>query len=255
MTYFEHKSAAERYARSRPSFHPLVMQRIRDALSLHHPVSRALDVGCGTGQSTIALQDLAQEIVGTDLSSEMLSVAPRKSGVHYVRASAEGLPFAAEAFDLITVALAFHWFDRTQFLTEARRVLGPSAWLVIYDNGFAGEMRENRQFAEWSRTSYLRRYPSPPRDRRPLAEAEAAAHGFRFEGRERYANDVGFSLDELVDYLMTQSNVIAAVEGGAERAEDVRAWLKGALAPLFVTPKSTFQFGGPITYLQKHGSA
>jgi len=53
--YFAYQSAASRYASARPYFHPLVIGKIKDYLQLQEPLQRALDIGCGTGQSTIEL--------------------------------------------------------------------------------------------------------------------------------------------------------------------------------------------------------
>ncbi len=70
----------------------------------------------------------------------MLAQAEPTLNVAYACSSAERLPFLDASFDLLTVALAFHWFDRDPFLTEARRVLSPNGWLVIYDNAFLAVM-------------------------------------------------------------------------------------------------------------------
>ena len=250
MNYFRHDTAAARYARGRPYFHPLVVARIRAALRLTAPLPRALDVACGTGQSTVALEALAARVVGTDRSRAMLAAAPRHPRVAYVAAAAERQPFAGASFDLLTVALAFHWFQRAPFLAEVRRLLRPAGWLVIYDNAFLGRMLENRAFEPWCRESYAARYPSPPRDQRPFTDDDARAHGFRFTGRERFENTVTFSAEELARYLMTQSNVAAALEEGAEHPDDVRAWLARSVAPFFPAPRATFRFGTEVWYLR-----
>ncbi len=93
LSYFESRNTAERYAGSRPYFHPLVIKKIKDFLQLRGPLPRAVDVACGTGQSTVALQEIASQVVGTDTSREMLARAPREAGVRYVEAPAEDLPF------------------------------------------------------------------------------------------------------------------------------------------------------------------
>jgi len=69
--------------------------------------------------------------------------------------------------------------------------------------------------------------------------------------KETYTNEVTFSLQELASYLMTQTNVIAVVEQGTERPENLYMWLLDELAPLFLTPRITFLFGGTIEYIQK----
>ena len=227
-----------------------MIKRIGDFLKLHEPVPWPLDVACGTGQATLALKEVASQVVGTDTSREMLDQAPREAGVQYVEASAEDLPFADGSFRLVTVALALHWFERSRFLTEASRVLNPGGWLIIYDNGFFGVMKENPEHERWYREDYLARYPSPPRNKGPLTEDECRKHGLRLVERERYTNEVSFSAEELTSYLMTQSNVVVAIESGAESLESVRTWLTSSLAPMVRRPRGTFLFGGVIEYLR-----
>ncbi len=251
VNYFEHETAARRYAESRPYFHPLVVRRIRDFLELREPVPTALDVACGTGQSSVALKEIAYQIVATDVSRQMLAQAPQDERIRYLEAPAEELPFADESFDLITVASAFHWFDRARFLDEARRVLRRSGWLIVYDNAFLGKMTENAGYERWHRERYLARYPSPPRDRRPLTNEDASSHRFFLIRREEYTNEVSFSLQELTDYLMSQSNALAAIEEGRENEENVRSWLMDAQASFFEGQKGTFLFEGSIYYLRR----
>ena len=81
---------------------------------------------------------------------------------------------------------------------------------------------------------------------------DAERHKFQFVQREHYTNDVTFSGESLARYLMTQSNVIAAVEQGVESRAHVYAWLINELKPLFIGEIGTFLFGGEIWYLQKH---
>jgi ubiquinone/menaquinone biosynthesis C-methylase UbiE len=86
-------SAAAGYASARPHLHPEVFAHVREKLRLAARLKRALDVGCGTGLSSVALLDLAQEVVGVDASRDMLRHARRAVGVRYVASGAEALPF------------------------------------------------------------------------------------------------------------------------------------------------------------------
>lgn len=251
MNFFAHQTAAERYARWRPYFHPLVIEQIKTYLQSTEPVAQAVDVGCGTGQSTLALKAIAQAIIGVDLSPAMLAVAPQDPALRYIEAPAEAIPLPAGQTDLLTTSLAFHWFDQARFLAEAHRLLKAQGWLVIYNNGFAGQMQGNPAFAQWSRQTYLARYPSPPRQQQALTVEEAHVAGFHFAHQTRYENEVEFTAEELAAYFTTQSNVIAAVEQGKENLADVYAWLVTELTPLFHSAKATFIFGGYIWYLQK----
>jgi ubiquinone/menaquinone biosynthesis C-methylase UbiE len=250
MNFFSVHRAAERYARCRPYFHPLVTERIWKQLGLERPLDNALDVGCGTGQSTTALRTLAHSVVGVDISAAMLAEAPNEPGIRYVEAPAEAIPEADESFDLITTSLAFHWFDQEKFLGEVQRLLKPGGWLVIYNNGFSGQMKENPAFEGWSNEVYLTRYPSPPRNSQPLTAESAQKFRLDFAHREHYQNDISFTAEELAAYLTTQSNVIAAVEQGSETVEEVYGWLLDQVQPFFVVSPATFLFGGYIWYLR-----
>jgi len=253
--YFDSRVAAGRYSVARPYFHPLVIGKIKGFLGLDEPVPLALDVACGTGQSTVALKEIAEEIVGTDPSEEMLTRAPRDDRIRYVRATAEDLTFHEAEFDLLTVSEALHWFDRDLFLAEASRVLRPCGELIVYGSRFGAGMKENPEYKKWVEEEYFIRYPAPPRNKDPLTEDEARKHGFALVGHEDYTYEVSFSLEELVNYMMSHSSVLAVIgEKGGENQEVVREWLTDAQAPFFEGPRGTFLFEGSIDYLRRETS-
>jgi SAM-dependent methyltransferase len=250
MNFFSSKSAAERYTEGRPRFHPLVVEKIRAFLSTGLPVKRAIDVGCGTGLSTVALKEIAEEIVGVDMSLEMVALAERDERIEYLVTDAVRLPFAADQFDLMTLSSAFHWLERDEFLREAGRVLRPGGQLIVYDNYFSGQMEERPAFQTWYRESHLKRYPPPPRATLSFTEEDSGNEGFHLAGSEQYQNKISFKMEGLIDYLTTHSNVIAAVECGSEDIKEVRLWLAEQLKPLFGDlEEATFLFYGPIWYL------
>ncbi len=253
MNYFAPQTAAERYAKGRPYFHPLVIERVKVYLQLVQPVDLALDVACGTGLSTMALKPVAQRIIGVDASAAMLAQALPDAQITCQLALAEQLPADDASCDLMTVSRqGIHWFNQAAFLDEAWRVLKPDAWLVVYDNFFTTHMIEDETFRQRKLDGYLQRYPPPPRNSYEMNDVQAAAHGFGLRHQEPYENQQRFTLDELVDYATTQSGVNAAVEVGAERIEDVRAWMSAQYVPFFAgRTHSTFLFRGVIFYLQK----
>jgi SAM-dependent methyltransferase len=251
MDYFIYPTAAERYANGRPFFHPLAIMKIRAMCCERGRINRALDVGCGTGQSTLALLEVVDEIVGVDSSAEMLSRAVRHSRIRYVEAEAEHMPLNDASFGLVTVALAFHWFDQQQFMLEARRVLRPGGWLVIYTDGFYGRMIGNENFETWNRDQYLVRYPTPPRNNQPLTDADVLAYGFVPSGFDKFDHEVEFTPEQLVNYLLTQTNVISAVEMGREELQSVAQWLLDSVQPLFIGITERFLFGCQIQFLKR----
>ena len=119
---FVHRAAAQRYASARPYFHPLVIERILRFTGSDR-FTRALDVGCGTGQSARALAEIAGAVDAIDTSAGMIARAEPHPRVRYHVAPAEHTPFPDAHFDLATAGLAFHWFDHEAFLGEAARLV------------------------------------------------------------------------------------------------------------------------------------
>ena len=249
MHPFTSDAAAERYSRGRPYYHPLVIGRVRRRLALHAPVSLALDVGCGTGLSTLALADLADRVIGCDPSAAMLARAPADPRVAYRAAPAEALPVPDASCDLLTAASAFHLFDRAAFLREARRVLRPDGWLVLYDNALTGEGVP--AFPRWLRDVYLPAHPSPPAaNRAPLRPEEAARAGFRFAAEEEYDHTVRFTPTILAAYLLSLDTSVPHDE--AVPYAEQRDHLASQVARLFgPRTEATFTFRGHIRYLKR----
>ena len=174
--------------------------------------------------------------------------------IDYLRCPSESLSLADHSVDLITVSSGLHWFERNAFLAEASRVLRPCGWLVIYDNFFSANLHGNPGFKPWFLSTYFERFPTPPRNNQPLDGRSARQAGFQLVTDEKYTNVVFFDQMQLVDYLLTQTNVIAAIKRGDATLHDARSYLTAEISPYFPSPGSqAFDFGGPITYLRKLG--
>ena len=102
---------------------------------------RLLDVATGTADVAIHLASLVTDcVVGVDISEGMLEVGERNTfrhqveNVRLIRASAEELPFADDAFDVVTVAFGVRNFAHLgKGLQEMRRVLKPEGGLFILE--------------------------------------------------------------------------------------------------------------------------
>jgi SAM-dependent methyltransferase len=249
MNYFVHTTAAQRYVKGRPYFHPFVIEKIADRWPQKAPFARALDVACGTGMSTRALALIAGEVVGADASAQMISQAEAHPQVRYVQSPAESLPFEPNSFDLITVCMGFHWFDQPKFLEEAKRILRPGGVLVIYGHGFKGQMADQPAFGLWNQQEYLKRYPNPPRVSIDDGLGNLGRAGFRVT-EEPFTHTIPLNVNQLASFLITQSNVIRHVEGGSETAEEVASWIESNAKPFFRYPTAPMVFGGQIWFCE-----
>lgn len=112
---------------------PFITQALYNLLT-SKPNGTYFDVGCGTGNYTVALADKGVNLYGIDPSSIMLEQAKAKSNkVQWVLGNAESLPFDDNHFDggMATLTL-HHWDSIEKGFTEIRRVLKPNAQLVVF---------------------------------------------------------------------------------------------------------------------------
>jgi SAM-dependent methyltransferase len=97
------------------------------------PPGRALDAACGTGRHARHLAERGHEVLGIDLSPEMLSRAAAKvPEAEFAEGDLRRIPAQAEQFDLVVCALAIaHLPDIRTAVAELARVLTPGGRLVI----------------------------------------------------------------------------------------------------------------------------
>jgi SAM-dependent methyltransferase len=92
-----------------------------------------LELGCGGGQWSVALESLGARPVGLDLSREQLRHArSASSSLPLLLSDAERLPFRDEAFDVVFCDHgALNFCDPAVALPEVARVLRPGGFLAF----------------------------------------------------------------------------------------------------------------------------
>lgn len=237
------------YDRGRPFHHPRSLERVF-AMVGTEAVDCALDIACGTGMSTVALAAHASNVVGVDLSREMLRAARRATDVSYLLGGAERMPFVPGAFGAATCCSGVHWFDQHAFFAELHRVVRPGGWVALYDHYFIGEMVDVPEFGDWLLEA-IRRYPLPARNPQVGDPRSLEPEGFEKIGDELFADDIEMTHAELTDYQLTISNFVDAAERGTSRAE-LSAWSMASTASLFAGVEArTVRFLGSITCFRR----
>ncbi|XP_059823149.1 putative methyltransferase DDB_G0268948 isoform X3 [Hypanus sabinus] len=136
--FFEGKEHAALYQKYRPcaptETNSLILKYLEKKKG--KPFILAVDVGCGSGQSSRGLAPFFDTVVGVDVSEAQIEEAKKTCGldnVSYRQGVAEKLDFQDASVDLVTAAAAAHWFDVETFLKEVDRVLKPKGCLALHN--------------------------------------------------------------------------------------------------------------------------
>ena len=131
---FDFGKTSEMYAKYRDIYPPEMYERL-SALGVGQAGTSWLDLGTGTGVLPLNLYENGAQITGTDVSASQIDAAKaaakeKHAEIQFLVSPAETLPFADGAFDCVTAAQCFWYFEREKAIAEIRRVLRPNGLVV-----------------------------------------------------------------------------------------------------------------------------
>jgi SAM-dependent methyltransferase len=207
-------SVADVYERGRPEYVPAVVGALAAELEIG-PGDRVLDLAAGTGKLTRALLAFGLDVVAVEPQGSLREKLIERIGAERVREGmAEAIPLPDSSAAAVTVADAFHWFDRGRALEEIRRVLRPGGGLAIVttvpDWSGASWAAELGSLVQASRPEHLH-FDGPP-----WQDAVRAAVGWSEPREVRVTTDQPTSPERIVDHMASMS-WIAAMPAGERR--------------------------------------
>ena len=193
----------EDYDRYRPGFPDAAADAI-----VPQKVRAALDLGAGTGKFTELLTDRADHVIAVEPSAAMLDVLRAKlPSVQALDGGAENIPIPDATVDTVTVAQAFHWFDRDAACAEIRRVLVPGGTLGLLWNRADPDCTWDLACSRVAHPAYQRQDGELP----PEPEPEELP-GFVFDRRTEVSWSEPISRDDYIGRWLTVSTFLAADE-------------------------------------------
>ena len=132
---FDHKGSV--YAKARPGYPDAIFEYLcsSDAVGANKTVA---DFGSGTGIFSMQISDFAGTVYAIEPNDDMRRNAEIEfvnyPSITSVNATAENSLLPNSSVDLITVAQAFHWFNRTAFKSECQRILKASGKVFLLWN-------------------------------------------------------------------------------------------------------------------------
>ena len=189
--------AADYYDQTRELPEPIATHGIPALLQHIAPHGRILDVGTGTGRISIPSLRLGADVIGVDLSLNMMGKLREKySTAPLAQADASSLPFGSRQFDAVLTTHVMHLVGPwREALREYRRVLKPDgvyidAWSRLDETSSMVPRIRGRWRTQVE--AYGVRWQTPGEQSREGMVAELQAMGARIDEVEvlRYQSDV-----------------------------------------------------------------
>ncbi|WP_322906984.1 class I SAM-dependent methyltransferase [Paenibacillus campi] len=238
----------ELYDRNRPQPPLLVTDLLTNYLQKRP--QRVLDVGCGTGLSTMIWAGKAAEIIGVDANTDMLGQAQAKleqqpvAGMSFQQAYSNELPAADTSVDIVTCSQCFHWMEPVSTLQEVQRVLTDGGIFAAYDCDWPPVLnwQLEREYYHLSNLSerLLEQYGDPEQ---ASVRRDKATHLHTLEqsGHFRFVREIVFhhtepcSAERYVGLWLSQGGIQAALKLGtvAEHLESEIGVLKAMADDFF----------------------
>ncbi|WP_194439621.1 class I SAM-dependent methyltransferase [Vibrio fluminensis] len=121
---------SKHYAAYRPPIHQMILQSL---LANKPEFQYGLDIGCGTGVSTLALSPYCTEVVGVEPSEAMLNQAQTIANARYLVGDGENIPLSDNTADIITFAGSLYYAKSDALVEELQRVSAQGALVIAYD--------------------------------------------------------------------------------------------------------------------------
>ncbi len=130
---------AEHYDTYRPS-PPYALTGLLTQLAQVAIPSLVVDLGSGTGLSTLLWAERAKAVLGIEPNDDMLQVArkklnslPSNTPISFQQAAASKTGLPDGCADIVTCAQSFHWMEPEHTLAEIARILRPGGVFAAYD--------------------------------------------------------------------------------------------------------------------------
>ena len=129
------------YAKYRPSYPNEYIEYLLSANELNENQIVA-DIGSGTGIFSRQLLENDLHVIGVEPNDDMRKMAEqslkRYPRFQSIKATAEHTTLKENSVDLVTVAQAFHWFNKEAFKIECQRILKQKAHVALVWNSRDG---------------------------------------------------------------------------------------------------------------------
>lgn len=192
--------------------------------------SCVVDLGCGTGLSTMIWADLAGSVIGIEPSQDMLEVAGRKApghdSVQFLSGFSDATGLCDNCADIVTCSQSFHWMDPEKTLREVQRILKSGGIFAVYDCDWppVGLWEAEKEYQELLRAAIevQKNYETPERNAVRFPKEEHLEN-LKSYGAFRYVREIVFSNTETcdanrwIDLMLSQGEIQSLLQKSASQ--------------------------------------
>lgn len=212
---------ADAYDRARPALPDFPVIIILKYLG-YRP-SLVIDLGSGTGLSTVSWKGRCNNAVGIEPNEDMLAIARLKQteGIRFMKAFSHETGLENACADVVVCSQSFHWMEPDSTLAEVNRILKPGGVFAVVDCDWppVTDWEVDKAFTDlFSKVKEIENADPQLKGASIRYEKDRHLANIKGSGYFRYAREIVFSNTEscsatrLVDLATTQGSLQAILK-------------------------------------------
>lgn len=225
---------ADVYESARPQMPEYAIKVVCDYLE--RKPGLVVDLGCGTGLSTVPWKDVAERVIGIEPSGDMFRVASQKAGENtsFIQAYSADTTLPDSCADAVICSQSFHWMEPFSTLQEANRILRPGGVFATVDCDWPPKTKwqaEKAYMELYDKAKQIEASNPSVKDTfvrydkaKHLENMEKSGH-FRYCGEILFANTEPCNAQRFINILLSQGSLQAILKVSPELIEeDIRRY-------------------------------
>ena len=215
---------ADTYDEGRPKLPSKAIELLK--IYLDNDIETIVDIGCGTGLSTEACTQFANNVIGVEPSIDMLNKAKTKENdkMRFIQGYGDKTGLEDECADIVICSQAFHWMEPEPTIKEVYRILKKGGIFAVIDADYPPVINKELEKLNaylHKKTASLENY-----ENKWVSNKSEHLNNIRKSGLFEYSREICFSHIEKYDqerfkkFLLSQSSMQHAIKYNYDKIVD-----------------------------------
>ena len=215
---------ADTYDEGRPKLPSKAIELLK--IYLDNDIETIVDIGCGTGLSTEACTQFANNVIGVEPAIDMLNKAKTKENdkMRFIQGYGYKTGLEDECADIVICSQAFHWMEPEPTIKEVYRILKKGGIFAVIDADYPPVINKELERLNaylHKKTASLENY-----ENKWVSNKAEHLNNIRKSGLFEYSREICFSHIEKYDqerfkkFLLSQSSMQHAIKYNYDKIVD-----------------------------------